>query len=376
MHPFRFYGARPNHWHDDALIYELCFTDDLDALARQKVAEAWARGTHGSAVGDGRPWLWCGRFALVEVEPRIRSELRPVPVEVADALRSVHAAVPLAQVVFHGATEGADPWTTWSLAQRAPEAGPRWKSWAAPIAFTGPWSVPPEGDAPTPQDADFEAARARAAEDARRADDEARAARAADEGSVELVATHAPLKPVAAPPKEALKLLLANEAVGAGDWWVSLVKTKVRAAHLGEGRRLDDVELPLPARCAAVRDDGLLAVADHTALHLIDLSSGDERSFEAHDLDAIGFAADGRALVLAWSDKQYNTAVLGFVGGEVVELVRLETEIGGYGGSIYEVDGRTYTTGGYELVGLEGALARAADDPRTDFDLTDDWWDA
>jgi hypothetical protein len=125
--PFLFYGRRPNDWAEganDGHLYELRFAGPPDTGA---VAAAFERALHeGVAQAAPAPWRWSGPWALFSVGERRSGRPDAFFDAMERVLNAIHAASPLAEVVFWGArAPGTHPWDLWSLAtQPVPTPGP------------------------------------------------------------------------------------------------------------------------------------------------------------------------------------------------------------------------------------------------------------
>jgi hypothetical protein len=161
-HLFRFYGARPSHWLDDQLAYELAFVEPPTPEQKLALARAVAESCADSHLAFASKWLWSSRFALFVLDNFARGLVRHFRDEIPPLMRALHAAAPLEQVVFFGVEDAGDDWTEWSVAeQEEPTHGPRWGHHASSWAFCGQFSgdYPDDrADAPSAFDEPFERA--------------------------------------------------------------------------------------------------------------------------------------------------------------------------------------------------------------------------
>lgn len=131
-YPFVLFGAEPSRWYDlidDLFSYEICFVSAPDEDARQAVAEAWERGLDQRAVELVSPFLWTDRWALARVRPAGWSEasVKEMARAVQGALRKVHEACPIEEVVLAESRESGSAWDAWSAAKHGePKVGPAW----------------------------------------------------------------------------------------------------------------------------------------------------------------------------------------------------------------------------------------------------------
>jgi hypothetical protein len=166
-YPFLYYGAKPNDWLEganDGHVFEIAFAKAPDAAAKAAIAGAFETSARGTWVRTtDEPWQWHDRWALLFLgEASDGDESSGFFEDAQQVMRAIHAAWPIAEVVFHGATDaGKKGWDAWTVQQQAaPGPGPDW-----PLGLdlsSGPHDraqqrFPAPGAGP---DAGFEAARA------------------------------------------------------------------------------------------------------------------------------------------------------------------------------------------------------------------------
>lgn len=364
-YPFRFYGARPSHWFDDHLLYEVLFVKPPTAKQKATLASVLEKSSAGTAVELGET-LWSGRWARFEIGERegcVDGHFRD---DAPDIFKALAAACPIEQIVFHGATEAGDAWTKWSVRQqRKPTVGPAWGDGRQ--GSGGVFSTAGKKGSAVAHDDAFDRARARVAADIERREQRREAKRTgkkAAAGKLALVKIKTyPMPPAETkPPATVKKVLGKGEIHGAGSYWVSVDGYTIRLAEKSKARVV--MKCPIAPRCVAISPTGMLAVGDTVNLHLVDLSVKDShprhyRGLRASYPTVIGFVRDGRGLVVGMQECSDPTAILGFDKGEVRILGRFKTRIAKepwY--RVYESGGRIFTTADYEVVNFDAAWER------------------
>ena len=336
---FRFYGRKPDDWVEGANLghgFGVQFAREPTEAEARALGELYERTlATGPAEPSPDPWRWSGRFAGFDVGERWSSG-RAFLGAVTDFLMEAKHIVPLKDVVYMNAREGAGAWDRWSLSQGPPDPGPDLGT-AFMVEYRRP--IDPAA-APLRANAAFEEGRGawREAAAARR---RARDIEAADAltvprkpGNVGLVRTDASFEPRPPPSWAGPDLdgfhrpdppVVAREAYGksytvraAGDhvidecearpiaWVVDDDGTQVDVAWLDDGQRRGprwpDGAPPPHLRHARLDPSGSqLLLLFASSAHLVDLSTGSARCIyirKPEDGDYLGdidFADGGRA---------------------------------------------------------------------------------